>query len=68
MKMGVSGADGFTGVGGIGDSSGFVRGRENLIEVLLVDRDAAGIELGDALAIDVRANYLVPRLGENMPQ
>jgi len=44
-----------------------VRGRENLIEVLLVDRDAAGIELGDALAINVRANYLVPRLGETCP-
>jgi len=32
--------------------------------VMLVDRDAAGIELGDALAIDVRANDLVSGFGE----
>jgi hypothetical protein len=35
-----------------------------LAEVLLVDGDAAGIELGDTLAIDVRANNFVSRLGE----
>ncbi len=61
---GVSGADGFTGVGGIGDPSGFVGGRKNLIEMMFVDWDAAGIELGDTLAIDVRTNHVVPRLGE----
>jgi hypothetical protein len=32
--------------------------------MMLVDRDAAGIELGDALAVDVRANYLVTCLGK----
>src|ERR1700674_2855671 len=61
---GVPGADGFTGVGGIGDPSSFVGRSENLVEVMLVDGDAAGIELGDALAIDVRANYLVSCVGE----
>ena len=66
-KDGVSGADGFTGIGGIADPSRLVSGGENLVEMMLVDRNAAGVELGDALAIDVRANYLVPRLGETCP-
>ena len=61
---GVCGADGFTGVGRVGDLSCFPGGGENLVEVMLVDRDAAGFELGDALAIDVRANYLVSGFGE----
>jgi hypothetical protein len=35
--------------------------------MMLVDRDATGIELRDALAIDVRANYVVSRFGETRP-
>ena len=31
---------------------------------MLVNRNAAGIELGDALPIDVRANYVVSGLGK----
>jgi len=44
-----------------------VGGGENLVEMMLVDRNAAGVELGDALAIDVRANYLVPSFCETCP-
>lgn len=61
---GVSRADGFSGVSGIRNPSGFVDGRENLVEMMFVDRNAAGIELGNALAIDVRADYLVTCLGK----
>lgn len=61
---GVTGADGFAGVSGIGDASGFVGGSENLVEMMLVNGDAAGVELGDALAIDVRANDFMTGLGE----
>ncbi len=61
---GVTGADGFTDVGGIRDAAGFVGGRKHLAEVMLVDRDAAGVKLGDALAINVRADYFVPCLGK----
>ena len=61
---GISGADGFTGVGGVGDLSRLPSGCEDLLKVMLVNRNAAGIELGDALPIDVRANYLVSGLGK----
>ena len=42
-------------------------GRQDPIEMMFVDRDAACIQLGDALAIDIRANHVVPRLGETSP-
>ncbi len=61
---GVSGANSFAGVSGIGNFSGFVGGGENLVEMMLVYRNAAGIELGDALAVDVRANDIVSGLGK----
>jgi hypothetical protein len=32
-----------------------------------VDRDTTAIKLGDSLAIDVRANYVVSCLGETRP-
>src|SRR2546430_9774363 len=64
---GVSSANGFTSVSGIGNFSGFVGRRENLIKMMFVDWDAAGVELGDALAIDVRANYFVSRFGKTGP-
>jgi hypothetical protein len=35
--------------------------------MMLGDRNAAGIELRDALAIDVRANYVVSCFGETRP-
>jgi len=41
-----------------------VSGRENLVEMMFIDRNAAGIEFGDALAIDVRADYLVTCFGK----
>src|SRR6266704_692789 len=61
---GVSGADGFTDVGSIGNPSGLVGGRENLAEMMFVDRNAASVELSDALAIDVRTHYLVSCFGK----
>ena len=64
---GVSGTDGFTGFGGIGNLSSFVSGREDLVEVMFVDRNATGIQLGNAFTIDVRANYFVSRLGKTSP-
>jgi hypothetical protein len=41
-----------------------VRGRQNLVEMMFVDRNAAGIELGDAFAIDVGANYFMASFGK----
>jgi hypothetical protein len=35
-----------------------------LVEVLLIDWDAAGIELGDPISVDVRANHFVPCLSK----
>ena len=61
---GVTSADGFAGVGGIGDFSFLVGGGENLIEMMLVYRNAAGIELGDALAVNIRADDIVAGLGK----
>jgi len=61
---GVPSTDGFTCVGGIGNFSSLVGGRENLIEVMFVDRHSAGVELCDTLAIDIRANYLVSCFGK----
>ncbi len=63
-ENGVSGSDSLASVGGIGDPSGLVGGRENLVEMMFVDRNAAGVELSDALAIDVRTHYLVSCFGK----
>ena len=61
---GIAGADGFAGVGRVGDLSRLPSRCEDLVKVMLVNRNAAGIELGDALPIDVRANYVVSGLGK----
>lgn len=60
-KDGVAGANRFAAIGGVGDFSGGSSGFKNLTEMQLVDGNAAGVELGDALAIDIRADDLMAR-------
>jgi hypothetical protein len=60
-ENGFSGANGFSGVGGIGDAAGFASGSEDFVEMLLVYGDNAGVKLGDAFGVDVRADYMVTR-------
>ncbi len=64
---GVPSANGFTGVGGIGNFSGFAGGSEDLIKVMFVDWNATSIQLGDTVAINVRANYFVSCFGKTSP-
>src|SRR5712691_661207 len=63
-ENGITRPDGLAGIGSIGNPSSFASGHENLVEVLFVDGDASGVELGDALAVNVRANHFVARFGE----
>src|SRR2546429_3066375 len=57
-------ANGFARIGGVGNAPRFTRGSENLFQVLFVNGHAAGLELGDAVAINVRADDFVPGLGK----
>src|SRR5437763_1407367 len=49
-------ANGFAGDGSVGNAPCLACGSENFFEVLFVDWYAAGLELGDAIAINVRAD------------
>ena len=53
---GVAEADGFAGVGGVGDSASFRGGGENFVEVLFVNGDLAGFQLRDTRGINIRAD------------
>src|SRR5262249_21814131 len=59
---GVAGAKCLAGVRRVGNLTTGARGGQNLVEVFLVDRDAASIELRDARFVDVGANYIVSGL------
>jgi hypothetical protein len=63
-ENGITRSDGLAGIGSIGNPSSFASGHENLVEVLFVDGDVTGVELGDALAVNVRAYHFVARFGE----
>src|SRR5215831_13444197 len=61
------GANGFTGIGGVRNAPGFACGNEDFFEMLFVNRHAAGIELGDALGVNVCADDFVACLSEASP-
>src|SRR5271168_430053 len=61
-KDGISGANGFADIRGIRNLAGLPRGRQNLAQVLLVDRHAASIELRNAVGVYVRAHHFVASL------
>src|ERR1700719_4637540 len=63
-KNRISCANGFSGVASIRNAPCFARGCQDSIEMLFVNGNNAGIQLGDALGIDVHANYLVSRFRE----
>jgi len=60
----VGGADGFSGIGSVGDAACFASGGEDGVEVALVDGDVPGIQAGDAVGVDVGADYFVARFRE----
>ena len=57
-------AEGFAGVGGVRNFAGFARRFQHLIQVMLVDRNFAGIEFRDPIRINVRANNVVACLSQ----
>src|SRR6266851_9679405 len=54
----------FAGVRGVRDLAGPSRRSQDLVQVLLKDRYASGLEPRDPLLINVRKNDLMPRFGE----
>ena len=61
-ENGFSRANGFPSVRGVADMSCLARGSQNLFKVLFIDGHASSLELGNAVAINVRADDLVPGL------
>src|ERR1700682_3752739 len=61
---GVAVAYRFTGVRSVRNFSATSRRLQDFLQVVLVDRHASRLELGDPLLINVRANDLVARFGE----
>ena len=57
-------ANRLSGVVRVGDLAARARGGENFAEIALVDRYAAGLEVGDALFVDIGADDIVPGLGQ----
>lgn len=57
-------SNGFAGIASKREAASFASGVENLIEMPLVDWNTAGIELRDAVGIDVRAEHFMSGLGQ----
>ena len=59
-----SGANSFASVCRVGDVPRLACGSQNLFEMFFINGHATVLELSNAVAINVRANDLVPRLGQ----
>ncbi len=58
-KDGFAEANRFAGVGSVGNFPAIARGNQNLVQVVLVDGNLAGLQLRDARSVDVRADHFM---------